>query len=170
MAAPNICPTVAGPVEIWVGTGAAAAMEFLGYTINGAAISQTDFTTPVPGDENGGDQGPPVDYQHFGVQYRIQLELGKFQSDVLDKVEARLNPGGTAGSFVPGILMKCAGKQYRVCLKAPNFVRNFTKCNVLGDINRSPIGAQFMRASVTFISNYDSAISGHYNTDVTGIS
>jgi hypothetical protein len=56
-----------------------------------------------------------------------------------------------------------------VLLKAPNFVRNFTKCVVLGEVNRSPIGSQFMRASLTFMSNYDTAITGHYNTDTTGV-
>ena len=40
MTAPNICAVVAGPCEVWVDTGTARALEFLGWSLNGITIEE----------------------------------------------------------------------------------------------------------------------------------
>jgi len=87
---------VDGLAAISVDTGIANAMEVLGYTRNGAEITLEDFWLDVPGDEHGGDDGPPIDVQELGEIARVRLELTKYDTLVADKIKARLL-GGTAG-------------------------------------------------------------------------
>lgn len=151
-AAPSICAVVAGPVEIWVDTGASLALEFLGWSVNGVTIQQVAFHGPIHSDENGGDQGPPVDYQLFGQQHRISMELSKFQDTVLAKLEARYNPNTVAGNVGVGMLLGCSAAMFRVLLKGPSFVRNYPACLIPEPIEISPIGSQASRARVSFIA------------------
>ena len=150
---PSICPTVAGPLQVWVDTGSSNALEFLGWTTNGASIEQTAFQTPVFSDENGGEQGQPVDYQLFGNQHRVSLELSKFQSAVLAKLDARYNPAVDAGDIGVGMLLNCTSGKFRLLLWAPNFVRNYPNSYVLEPIEQSPIGSQYTRARCSFTCN-----------------
>jgi hypothetical protein len=154
---PTICANVAGPLQIWVDTGAANALEFLGWTTNGASIEQLAFQTPVFSDENGGEQGPPVDYQMFGNQHRVSLELSKFQQSVLTKLDARYNPNTSNGNVGVGMLLGCNSAVFRLLLWAPNFVRNYVNTVLLEPIEESPIGAQYTRARCSFTCNKNSA-------------
>lgn len=168
MAAPNICATVGGPLEIWVDTGAANGMEFLGWTANGAQIEEIGFHSPIVSDQNGGDQGPPVDYQFFGLQHRVTLELTKFQSTVVAKVGARYNPNTSSASVGVGMLLGCVGAQFRLLLKSTtgNFIRNYLGAVVLDPVDYSPVGSQATRIRCAFTCN---AVDGvMYNSSTTG--
>ena len=157
---PSLCALVAGPCEVWVDTGASNAMEFLGWTANGVTIEERMFHGEIHDDTAGGDQGPPTDYQNFGGQHRIHLELQRYQDSVLAKVEARFNVAASSNGV--GMLLGCVGGLFRVLLRGPNFVRNYESansagkgnCAVLDPIERSPIGSQASRARVTFTANH----------------
>ena len=147
---PTLCHNVAGAAQIWVGTGPGGAKEFLGYTINGVNIEEQDFTSGVPSDDFGGTEGPPSDYQLFGVLHRIDLELGKFSDAVLLRVGQRANPAVNTGvANVPGMLLRCSGKAFKVAIRAPNFYRLYEEMFLLGPARRSPIGSQFTRAAIS---------------------
>ena len=75
--------------------------EELGYTRNGADLTDEAFFVDVPGDENGGDEGPPVDIQYLGGIARLRLELTKFDPAVADKIIARIK-GATIGQVSDG--------------------------------------------------------------------
>ena len=156
MAAPSICAFVAGPIEIWVDTGASRAAEFLGWSANGVQIEEIGFHSPVVSDENGGDQGVPVDYQFFGRQHRVTCELSKLQKLVLGKVEQRYNAANIgAGEASVGMLLGCLDVTYRLLLKSTtgNFIRNYLAAVALDPIERSPVGSQYTRARVSFTCN-----------------
>lgn len=151
MALPNTadpCHNVAGPVRVYVNTGSGGTLELLGLTLNGVQIEEQDFTSGVPSDEFGGQEGPPSDYQLFGVLHRIDLELGRYDEAVLLKLGQRANPAVSGNPF-PGMLLKCSGKTVRVALSGANFYRNYPAAYVLGPIRRAPLGSQFTRAQIS---------------------
>lgn len=143
------CVNVAGAVAVWVGTGSSAALEFLGYTVNGVEIEEMPFQSNVPSDLAGGTEGPPVDVQHMGDLHYIRLELGQFNDTILAKIRSRLNGVTEASSITPGTLIACSGYYYRVLLQGPNFTRNYLAGIPRGAI-RMNAGTQFSRAMVEF--------------------
>lgn len=150
---PAICAVVAGPVQVWVDTGASNALEFLGWSLNGVAIEQLAFHGEIHSDESGGQPGPPVDYQLFGHQHRITMELAKFQDSVLAKLDPRYNPNTSGGNVAVGMLLACASATFRVLLKGPNFVRNYLSCVIRDPIQLAPVGSQASRARVSFLAS-----------------
>lgn len=156
---------VAGPVLVRTGTGSANALEDLGYSINGIRITEDVFMGDVPGDQNGGDAGPPIDVQYFGQVDRVELELNKYDSAVLAKIAPRLL-GGTAGTTgTPGTLIAGGTKYFRLLLTATNFTRNY-----LCAIPRAPIesnwGTKFSVVRLVFDCH---AFNGTlYNTTTSG--
>lgn len=170
---PATCANVAGPLQIWVGTGAALALEFLGWTVNGAEISEQPFIAPLASDDFGGDQGPPSDYQIMGYQHRIGLEFLKYQKTVAAKLEnfynlvALASASGTAGV---GMLTACTPLTTRVLLLSgdpatPQYVRNYAVAQIIEPIEYSPIGSQASRLRLSFISNAKAGVSP-WNTTV----
>lgn len=94
-------PQVFGPALIKLDT------ESLGYTRNGADVRGKGFFGDVPGDENGGEAGPPIDIQYFGETASVRLELTKYDPTVAAKALARLKGSaegvvGTAGTLMFG--------------------------------------------------------------------
>lgn len=117
---------VAGPVLTKVGFP--TSLEELGYTRGGVDVRKEGYFLDVPGDENGGEEGPPIEVQFFGATARIRLELTKYDGTVADKVSARVN-GATDGTpATPGTLMFAGNKHQRVCLHGTNRVLNFPRC------------------------------------------
>lgn len=153
MTAPNICAVVAGPCEIWVDTGTDRALEFLGWSLNGVAIEEVAYHSQIHSDENGGELGPPADYQLFGHRHRISMELSKFQEAVLAKLDPRYNPSTAIGNVAVGMLLGCATASFRLLLTAPNFVRNYLATVILDPIEISPVGSQASRARIVFTAN-----------------
>lgn len=160
------CNNVAGAVQVWVGTGTSAALEFLGYTINGVEMEELTFMSNVPSDRAGGTEGPPVDVQHMGDLHYIRLELGQFYESILAKIRARLNGATEASSHTPGTLLACGGYYYRLLLWGPNYTRNYLAAIPRGAI-RMNAGTQFSRAMVEFECHRNSS-GVLWNTTTTG--
>jgi len=144
---------VAGLATIKVGTGAAGALEILGYTVNGAEITLEQFSIDVPGDQNGGDDGPPIDVQNLGQIARIRLELTKWNETIADKCKCR-ERGGTAGVIpVPGHLWFASSLDYRLLISTATALLsyNFSRAIPLGtiDINK---GTKFSRMVMEWIA------------------
>jgi len=116
-----------GKCTVKVNTGASGALEILGYTRNGADVSEEAFWIDVPGDENGGDSGDPIDIQYLGEMARVRLELTKFDPLVLTKVMKRLNAAGkTAGSVgTVGQFVFATAVEFRLVLDTPVEPKNF---------------------------------------------
>jgi hypothetical protein len=110
-------------VKVDAGTG----LEIVGYTRNGADISERQFVIDVPGDENGGDEGPPIEIQDLGQIAHIRLEFTKWDPAVIDKIRARLK-GGTAGSpAAAGTLVFAGSKDFRLLVHTTTRPMNFPR-------------------------------------------
>jgi hypothetical protein len=117
---------VDGPVNIWVATPASGSLENLGYTEAGVDITEQEFTYDVQGDENGGDQGPPVDIQSMGLIHIIRIHLTKWDDATAAKIRARNASASEGTPVTSGTLKFQGGKDYRVLLDC--FVpRNYTR-------------------------------------------
>jgi len=95
----TMAPQVFGPALIKLGEAP------LGYTRTGAAIRGKAVFQDVPGDENGGEQGPPIDIQYLGETAVIRLELTKYDPAIAAKALARLKDGTEGTTGVSGTLM-----------------------------------------------------------------
>ena len=129
-----IAVNVTGPALVRTGTGTANALEDLGFSINGIQLIETVFESDVPGDQNGGEEGPPIDIQYFGQIDRIRMEFSKYDELVVDKIRARLR-GGTAGIIgTAGTLIAGTSVFYRLLITPTNTPRNYVAA-----IPREPI-------------------------------
>jgi hypothetical protein len=125
---------IAGAAHIKVGTGSAGALEELGYTRNGADLRPEGYFLNVPGDENGGDDGPPIEVIYMGETAQIRVELTKFDVAVADRVACRVR-GGTAGTpSAAGTALFAGSYTMRVLVHTTAAPMNFPRC-----IPREPI-------------------------------
>jgi len=116
---------VFGPAAISVDVG--SGLTALGYTRQGAEIRDQAFWIDVPGDQYGGDQGPPIDVQYLGEIARIRLELTKWDETVATNLRARL-AGDTEGQpGTPGTLMFGGSKCSRLLINPTTGPWNFPR-------------------------------------------
>ena len=157
---PVVVTNVATRLEVWVGTGSASALQFLGWTVNGATIIERAYYAEVFSDEAGGERGPPVDYQLMGAQHQIELELQRYSETVLSTLDGFAKSITTVSGA--GFLMVGGGGTTRLLLCSDDlttFVRNYAIALPQDSISRGPIGAQATRARISFISNAIGAAS-----------
>lgn len=157
--------------------GAGSGLLDLGQTRNYAEVTKEAFFLDVPGDANGGDDGPPIEIQYLGEIARIRVELTKYDTTTADIVRARVT-GSTAGTYtgtgnVVGKKMfdvVSSGtpdpRTMRVLLSNANDDRNFNRC-----IPRMPIeigrGTKYSTLICEFEAHKD--VNGIlYNADVNG--
>lgn len=145
-----------GKATIKVGTGTSAALELLGYTRNGADVTEEGFWIDVPGDEHGGDSGPPIDIQYIGEMARVRLELTKFDQAILAKVMKRLNAAaktagarGTVGRFV-----FLNSEFFRLVIDTPTNPKNFPVAVPRAPTNRN-MGTRFTMKVLEFDCYFD---------------
>jgi hypothetical protein len=149
-------PQVAGKCLIKISVASPwSVLLDLGYSRNGVDVDEEGFFGDVPGDENGGDSGPPIDIQYFGNTARVRLELTKFDRTVFDHLRKRVQ-GSTIGTpATSGTLMIAEGKYCRLCLVATNDNRNFPIAIPRNVISMN-IGTRFQTAVCEFECHKDS--------------
>lgn len=145
---------VAGAALVKVNAG--YGFENLGYTSNGADIRFEGYFQNVPGDENGGDDGPAIEVIYLGETAKVRTELTKWDVAVADRVAARV-AGAVAGvPAAPGTLMFANSKTMRVCIASANNPMNFPRC-----ICREPVeinkGTKYSRLIFEFEAYKNSA-------------
>lgn len=96
---------VAGPCAWYVGSGAAGALEFLGWCEGETRVSlvgaEDEIRTDLGGPAN------PTDVQWMGEQAFVSGDLSRWDKAVLRKLKSRLPGGGSAvsgGSYAFGAL------------------------------------------------------------------
>lgn len=114
---------VDGPAKISINDGGSLAV--LGYTEAGVVIVENVFTADVPGDENGGPEGPPIDIQYFGEMHTVRLEMSKWDPAVETRIAAKF-AGETQGSpGTPGALYSAEGGVFRLLIEPTQNPRNY---------------------------------------------
>lgn len=160
----TIAVVVDGPVQVRCGTGSAGALENLGYSIDGVMVAENGFFDDVPGDQNGGTAGPPIDVQYFGEIHRVRMELSKWDILIAAKIWPKLR-GGTAGTpGTPGTLVAGSSSYYRLLLHGTSNPRNYLAAIPRGAIEINK-GTRFSRLVLDFECH---AFTGTlYNTTTT---
>lgn len=127
-----IAISVDGPCNVKVDTGTSNALEQLGYSADGIDVELEPFNLDVPGDQNGGGDGIPIDVQHFNSVARFTMELTKFDEAIYAKIANMVNDLGVtaAGTQVvsAGALYAANSNGFRVLLQPTNRPVNFLLC------------------------------------------
>jgi len=138
-----------GPCNISINTGTSGAWENLGYTADGVRVREEAIQLPVPGDENGGAEGVPIEFQHLAEQHFLTLELTRFDTAILQKLRSRFKSGITAGmTKSPGTLV--ATDYFRVLLQSDTVSgnhRRYLKAYATQPIEET-IGTKYSRPMV----------------------
>ncbi len=123
---------VAGPALVRVDYG--IGLRDLGYSANGVDITSTPYFLDVPGDEKGGDNGPPIESQIFGYTAEVRLDLTKYDQETAEILEARFANLTMANPPVPGSLLRGSGGSIRLLIHSANQPRNFPAAVARGAI------------------------------------
>jgi hypothetical protein len=111
----------------------------------------------VPGDQNGGTEGPPIDVQNFGLIHRVTLELSKYDQDVVAKLERRVN---NSTGFYSGDLIIARTHYFRLLLHGIRDASTTFARNYLYTMVREPIsfnaGSKFSTLRISFECHYQS--------------
>lgn len=107
---------VPGAALIKTGSGSSGALESLGYSINGVEITEEMLSEDVPGDQNGGEGGPPIDIQDFGHIARIRMELSVWDFTVAGRLRSKLNGVSQGVSPTPGSLIFANSYHFRLLI------------------------------------------------------
>ncbi|HEV3342604.1 MAG TPA: hypothetical protein VG125_19685 [Pirellulales bacterium] len=147
-----------GGVLVQVDDNTGPGLQSLGYTINGAELSEEPFHVDVPGDQNGGERGPPIEIQVVGEVDHVRLEMTNYDEAVLNLVRANI-PTATAGQFAStnvGQLLFANTKYFRVRLNGGNEPRTYNRAIPRGarEINK---GSIYSRAVVEFECHKDAS-------------
>lgn len=153
-----------GAALIKVDAQQGSGIESLGYSINGVDITEESFFSDVPGDQNGGDEGPPIAIQYFGEIARVRMELSSWDSAVADKVRAKLSDGTAGTPDTPGtILNGTATNFFRLIVVSTTEPQNFVFAIPRGAIEVNK-GTKYSRFVVEWECH---AVSGTlYNTTI----
>lgn len=118
---------VPGPAQVFVGTGASAAYEWLGYSQDGVDVQLIASYRDVFSDFGGPDV--PVDSQFMGESGFISMTLNKYNETVLQELAGRrVGTGITPGQIEAqglGSLMIAEGYAYPICIKCPYNTKSF---------------------------------------------
>ena len=141
-----------GACKIKVDTGASHALEDLGYSDDGVQVEERGMYHDIPGDQNGGEGGVPIEKQYLGEFHIVRFTLTSFDKLILPKVTTRIY-GGTAGTMgTPGTLM--SSNCFRLLLWTPQVSAVSTSRNYLVAMPIDSIphnrGAKATRYSMVF--------------------
>ncbi|HWA97912.1 MAG TPA: hypothetical protein VG713_05445 [Pirellulales bacterium] len=140
---------VPGKTLVRIGPGG-GSLQSLGYTRDSVDCISEGFFQDVPGDENGGEAGPPIDILYLGEIARVRVELTKFDTTVASIVEARVN-GATVGTPAATGSLMFAGTYYMtLALVNTNAPRTFNRA-----IPRSAIQMNRGSKFATFVCEWE---------------
>lgn len=143
----SIAIQVAGP--LMVKCDAAGALADLGYSDNGIRIASQDYRENVPGDENGGDVGLPIEVIRYGSMHIVSFELTKWDALLASIVDTRVK-NGTPGSSLNFAMYMAESKTMRLLLIGQNFIRNYIAAIPSGDLVLGPVGSRYSRKAMAF--------------------
>lgn len=127
------------------------SLSDLGYCRNGADIVFDGFFINVPGDENGGDEGPPIEVLQLGQMARVRLEMTKYEASIIDVINSRIwgTAGGTdelvAGGTPPAVGRMMFGENltFRLLVQTTHRAYNFPRTFCRSPIELPQYGSKF---------------------------
>ncbi len=164
-------PFSTGPAHVRVGTASSGALEDLGYTARGADVRIQGYVVNIPGDENGGEQGPPIDRQHLGTIAIVRIELTKFDPAVLAKLKAGLRAVAPGAIPDAGTLIFNDARHFQLLIDAPGDPHWFPRAELAENPREYNLGVLYQRAVLEFTCYRDPStkvlFSNSYATTTT---
>lgn len=124
-------------IQVAIAGFSGGLLTSLGHSDDMGDVSERAYFHNVPGDKNGGPQGPPIEIQYLGSIALINFTLSEFDTAVVDELRKRsvnATVGKTVQTEVGAFMLATRG--IRLCMKSPTRPINFPTCIV-----REPIGA-----------------------------
>ncbi len=107
---------VNGAALVYVGTGAAGALELLGYTDSGVDMDVQELTADIMSDVFG---QAPHDVQYMGKTARIVANLIAMDRTILAKITGRGDRTTVGQLNTAGMVIGAAGYAFRLGISAP---------------------------------------------------
>ena len=126
-------PGRTGLVDIQVGIPFSAALATLGHATDVIDTQERAFYHDVPGDRNGGPQGPPIEIQYLGGIYVINFRLSSYNATtiaLLRKRSINATLGVVLQSEIGDFMLTTNGIRLLLMTEAAGDVRNFWTCLV----------------------------------------
>ena len=142
---------VAGLATIKMTLGEDNSLQTFGYTQDGANLTFQPFYQDVPGDENGGDAGPPIEKVWMGEIVQIQLDFTKWDFALESVLQKRLRDKTnllTVGTPV-GAGTLTFPNAFTLIVSTPIRIYNFPRC-VPESAFQLNVGTKFSRLSAAF--------------------
>lgn len=155
----SIIVHVPGTALIRVGTGASGALEDLGYSVNGVQIVMETYLLDVPGDENGGDHGPPIDIQKMGEKATVRIECNKYELNVANKL-APFHGDALGVPGAAGRLLFTGEGYYRLLIQGAsgaNYAYNFPRAVLSRRPREFNVGTKYQTLVMEFECHRDPA-------------
>lgn len=134
-----VVPSTTGLVTIQVAIPgiSGGAVTTLGHSDDMSDVSERAYFHNVPGDRNGGPQGPPIEIQYLGSIAIVTFTLSEWEATVVDALRRRsVNTAlGTIIQADVGLFM-LSTRGIRLIINSPSRPQNFPCCIV-----REPIGS-----------------------------
>lgn len=143
------------------------------FTDVGQAMDMTDireipYLHNVPGDKNGGNQGPPIEVQYLGGTARIRMEMSRWDTTALNLLRAwsKNIQGNVQQSDVGTLMLQAHG--HRVILDAIDapLPLSFPCCIVRDPISYG-VGTKFSAMLVEFEAHRHPVTGILYDSNVT---
>ncbi len=143
-----------------------AAMVKLGESLDMLDTEQNEYNKEVPGDANGGPDGPPIEIQFLGLTYTIRLNLSKYDPTFAAAMEGR-GVNATTGTILDAEIgaLKLLSKSSRLCIVSAvtGTAINFPCCLIRDAISYGQ-GTKFSTFSAT-ITAYRAPV-GHASAGI----
>jgi hypothetical protein len=146
-----------------------AGLQKLGEQMDMTEPEHQVFLHNVPGDRNGGPEGPPIEVQYLGEIARIRCDMSRWDPTVWDflrKLGVKASQGTITDAHVGQLIL--TNRAVRVILISSARPINFPCCIV-----RNPyvygMGTKFSRASVEFEAHRTPGISDQSPGDQANI-
>lgn len=125
----------------------AGVLADLGYTINGVEITENIYKGEVPGDENGGEEGPPIDIQYFGEVHTIRMQFSKYDATVMTTIKAGIAAATEGTPATSGTLYFQATKDWKLKISSTNFTRTYGRV-IFSEPKEFNVGTKFTRMMI----------------------
>lgn len=140
---------VPGASEIKLNSGTDYATEALGYSMNGVEIRFEVFKTHIPGDQFGGDLGPPIEKQIFARKAIVRVELSRFDKAVAQRVDKKVNQLATDEPTV-GQLLYTSGGHFKLGINNTNDPYTFYCATPIEEPHELNAGSRWQRRVYVF--------------------
>lgn len=138
----------------------------IGQSMDATDIREIPYHHNVPGDKNGGNQGPPIEVQYLGSTVRISMELSRFNNSAIDtlrKFAALANQGTIDQPAVGALLLQSAALRIYLDAQFSPLPLNFPCCIVREPVSFNA-GTKFSAMRIEFEAHRHPVTNVLYNS------